>query len=99
MFWRCYSSFTDPAATSCANHYSAGRYSNGEYYIKVSGVTFKVSAVFLLLFWFSLLPVALLGIPYWGFNSWTFTPKHFCQFVNLRNGDGDRAIVNLIRGD
>lgn len=43
MFCHCYSSFTDPAATSCANHYSAGRYSNGEYYIKVSGVTFKVS--------------------------------------------------------
>lgn len=43
MFCHCYSSFTDPVATSCANHYSAGRYSNGEYYIKVSGVTFKVS--------------------------------------------------------
>ena len=43
MFCHSYSSFTDPVATSCANHYSAGRYSNGEYYIKVSGVTFKVS--------------------------------------------------------
>ena len=43
VFCRCYSSSIDPAATSCVNHYSAGRTSNGEYYIKVSGVTFKVS--------------------------------------------------------
>lgn len=74
MFCRCYSSFIDPVATSCANHYSAGRTSNGEYYIKVSGVTFKVSvssAVLVLFITFD--PI---GNPsqYWGFNSCTFTP-------------------------
>ena len=35
--------FTAPAAASCANHYSAGRRSNGLYYLKIGGFTFKVS--------------------------------------------------------
>ena len=64
MFCHCYSSFTDPVATSCANHYSAGRYSNGEYYIKVSGVTFKVSvssAVLVLFITFGRIGNPLLG--------------------------------------
>ena len=64
MFCRCYSSFTDPRATSCANHYSAGRYSNGEYYIKVSRVTFKVSvssAVLVLFITFGPIGNPLLG--------------------------------------
>ncbi|CAH3043307.1 unnamed protein product, partial [Porites lobata] len=41
----CSSTYTGSLcqATSCVSHYSAGRTSNGEYYIKVSGVTFKVS--------------------------------------------------------
>ena len=64
MFCHCYSSFTDPVATSCANHYSAGRYSNGDYYIKVSGVTFKVSvssAVLVLFITFGPIGNPLLG--------------------------------------
>ena len=72
MFCHCYSSFTDPVATSCANHYSAGRYSNGEYYIKVSGVTFKVSVSSAVLVLF--ITFGPIGNPYWGLNSCTFTP-------------------------
>ena len=49
VYYGSYSLFVDPTATSCVNHYSAGRSINGEYCIKVRGVTFKVVFYLLLL--------------------------------------------------
>ena len=106
VFFCCYSSLIDPAATSCANHYSAGRTSNGEYYIKVSGVTFKVSVsstvlvllwlYYLWLYWESLTGVLIVVRLHLN----TFAMIRICNlFVNLRKRAGDRAIMNLSRGD